>query len=107
MIRIDRLTKSYGRTRALDEVTLDVPEGSVFALVGPNGAGKTTAVRTLMNILQPDAGRVDVLGVDSRKLGAEQLAQIGVRLRKSATAGVDAGGIVLRVLQGILSCLGR
>jgi ABC-2 type transport system ATP-binding protein len=77
MIRIDRLTKRYGRTRALDEITLDVPAGSVFAMVGPNGAGKTTAVKTLMNILQPDAGRVEVLGTDSRRLGAEQLAQIG------------------------------
>ena len=77
MIRTDRLTKTFGRTRALDGLTLDVPEGSVFALVGPNGAGKTTAVKTLMNILQPDSGRADVLGVDSRKLGAKQLAQIG------------------------------
>jgi ABC-2 type transport system ATP-binding protein len=77
MIRTDRLTKTFGRTRALDAVTLDVPEGSVFALVGPNGAGKTTAVKTLMNILQPDSGRAEVLGVDSRKLGVDQLARIG------------------------------
>jgi len=77
MIRTDRLTKAFGRTRALDGLTLDVPEGSVFALVGPNGAGKTTAVKTLMNILQPDSGRAEVLGVDTRRLGADQLAQIG------------------------------
>jgi ABC-2 type transport system ATP-binding protein len=77
MIRTDRLTKAFGRTRALDGLTLDVPEGAVFALVGPNGAGKTTAVKTLMNILQPDSGRAEVLGVDTRRLGADQLAQIG------------------------------
>jgi ABC-2 type transport system ATP-binding protein len=77
MIRTDRLTKCFGRTRALDGLTLDVPEGSVFALVGPNGAGKTTAVKTLMNIIQPDSGRAEVLGVDTRRLGADQLAQIG------------------------------
>jgi ABC-2 type transport system ATP-binding protein len=77
MIRMDRLSKTFGRTRALDGVTLEVPAGSVFALAGPNGAGKTTAVQTLMNILQPDSGRAEVLGVDSRRLSADQLAQIG------------------------------
>jgi ABC-2 type transport system ATP-binding protein len=77
MIRTERLTKAFGHTRALDGVTLDVPEGSVFAMVGPNGAGKTTTVKTLMNILQPDSGRAEVLGVDSRRLGPDQLAQIG------------------------------
>jgi ABC-2 type transport system ATP-binding protein len=45
--------------------------------VGPNGAGKTTAIKTLMNILQPDAGRAEVLGVDSRRIGPAQLARIG------------------------------
>jgi ABC-2 type transport system ATP-binding protein len=77
MIRIDRLTKCFGRTCALDGITLDVPEGCVFALVGPNGAGKTTAVETLMNIIQPDSGCAEVLGVDTRRLGSDQLAQIG------------------------------
>jgi ABC-2 type transport system ATP-binding protein len=45
--------------------------------VGPNGAGKSTAIKTVMNIIQPSAGRAEILGVDSRALGAEQLAQIG------------------------------
>jgi ABC-2 type transport system ATP-binding protein len=77
MIRTDNLTKKYRRKEALSGLTLEVPEGSVFALVGPNGAGKSTAIKLLMNILQPTAGRAEVLGVDSRKLGADQLAQIG------------------------------
>ncbi|HXB67581.1 MAG TPA: ABC transporter ATP-binding protein [Candidatus Acidoferrales bacterium] len=77
MIRTQGLTKKYARNQALAGLTLEVPEGSVFALVGPNGAGKSTAIKLLMNILQPTAGRAEVLGVDSRKLGARQLAQIG------------------------------
>jgi ABC-2 type transport system ATP-binding protein len=77
MIRTQGLTKKYARHEALAGLTLEVPEGSVFALVGPNGAGKSTAIKLLMNILQPTAGRAEVLGVDSRKLGARQLAQIG------------------------------
>jgi len=77
MIRTENLAKRYGRTDALRGVTLEVPEGAVFALVGPNGAGKTTAIKTLMNIYQPSSGRAEVLGVDSRRLGPEQLARIG------------------------------
>ena len=77
MIRADHLTKKYARLEALHELTLDVPQGTVFALVGPNGAGKSTAIKTLMNIFEPTAGRAEVLGVDSRKLGPPQLAQIG------------------------------
>ncbi|MCU1238915.1 MAG: transporter related protein [Candidatus Solibacter sp.] len=77
VIRTEHLTRRYRRTLALDDVTLEVPEGSVFALVGPNGAGKSTAIKIAMNILQPSSGRAEILGVDSRSLGAEQLAQIG------------------------------
>jgi ABC-2 type transport system ATP-binding protein len=77
MIRTWELTKKYSRNEALHGLTLEVPEGSVFALLGPNGAGKSTAIKTVMNILRPTAGRAEVLGVDSRRLGAPQLAQIG------------------------------
>ena len=76
-LRTESLTKRFARVEALTGLTLEVPEGSVFALVGPNGAGKTTAIKILMNILRPTSGRAEVLGVDSRKLGSEQLAQIG------------------------------
>ena len=77
MIRTENLTKRYGRQEALNGVTLEVPPASVFALVGPNGAGKSTAIKIVMNLVRPSAGRVEILGVDSRRLGAEQLAEIG------------------------------
>jgi ABC-2 type transport system ATP-binding protein len=77
MIRCEQLTKKYGRTEALHGLTLDVPAGSAFALLGPNGAGKSTAIKTIMNILRPTSGRAEVLGVDSRRLGPRELAQIG------------------------------
>jgi ABC-2 type transport system ATP-binding protein len=76
-IRTDALTKTFGHTEALRGVTMEVPEGAVFALAGPNGAGKTTAIKTLLNIHHPTSGRADVLGVDSRRLGAGQFARIG------------------------------
>ena len=56
------LSKSYGATRALDGVDLDVARGEVFGLLGPNGAGKTTFVRCLMGLLPPDAGTVSLDG---------------------------------------------
>jgi ABC-2 type transport system ATP-binding protein len=77
VIRTENLTKTYRRNTALRDVTFEVPDGSIFALVGPNGAGKSSAIKIAMNILQPSAGRVEILGVDSRRLGAGQLAQIG------------------------------
>ena len=77
MIRIENLTKRYFRHEVLHGITFEVPPGSVFALVGPNGAGKSTAIKIIMNLIRPSGGRAEVLGVDSRRLGTEQLAEIG------------------------------
>jgi ABC-2 type transport system ATP-binding protein len=77
MIRTRDLVKRFGHHEALRGISMQVPEGSVFALLGPNGAGKTTAIKVLMNIQEPTSGTAEVLGVDSRRLGADQLAQIG------------------------------
>ncbi len=63
-IRTDLLGKSFGRTRVLDQLTLEVPTGAIYGLLGPNGAGKTTLVRILATLLTPDAGRAFVLGRD-------------------------------------------
>jgi ABC-2 type transport system ATP-binding protein len=71
------LGKRFGRHRAVNDLTLAVPEGSIFAFLGPNGAGKTTTIKMLMNIVRPSAGRASILGVDSRRLGPRELAQIG------------------------------
>lgn len=77
MIRTENLTKRYGKHEALSGVTLEVPPASVFALVGPNGAGKSTLIKTLLNLIHPTAGDAEMLGVDSRRLGARELAQVG------------------------------
>jgi ABC-2 type transport system ATP-binding protein len=77
MIRAENLTKQYRHNDALYGVSLEVPPGSVFALVGPNGAGKSTFIKLAMNLVTPTAGSIQVLGVNSRHLGPEQLARIG------------------------------
>jgi ABC-2 type transport system ATP-binding protein len=77
MIHIENLWKKFGRFEALRGLSFDVPEGSAFAMIGANGAGKTTTIKVLMNILAPTRGSATLLGVDSRKLSARELAQIG------------------------------
>jgi ABC-2 type transport system ATP-binding protein len=63
-VRVEALRKSFGSTKALDGLDLEVPEGTILGLLGPNGAGKTTAVRVLTTLLLPDSGRATVAGVD-------------------------------------------
>jgi ABC-2 type transport system ATP-binding protein len=58
------LVKTFGRTRALDGLELQVETGEVLGFLGPNGAGKTTAIRVLLGLLRPDAGRAVLLGGD-------------------------------------------
>ena len=77
IIETKQLTRRYGQLEAVHDLTLAVPAGSVFALLGPNGAGKTTTIKLLMNLLVPTAGEARVLGVDARRLGEAQRAQIG------------------------------
>ena len=71
------LTHHYGKTAAVDGLTLSVPEGSIYAFLGPNGAGKTTTIKMLLNILPPTAGAAKVIGTDTRQLGPAEFTQIG------------------------------
>ncbi|MDV6010957.1 ATP-binding cassette domain-containing protein [Haloechinothrix sp. LS1_15] len=78
MIKGTGLVKRYGTVTALDGIDLSVPEGTVLGLLGPNGAGKTTAVRTFTTLLKPDAGSVEVAGVDVLADPYEAKHRIGV-----------------------------
>ena len=64
LLRTEKLTKDYGRFRALDAIDLDVAPGEVVGLLGPNGSGKTTALRLVLGFLQPTSGRASVAGHD-------------------------------------------
>jgi len=63
-ISVERITKKFGKIQALNELSLDVDPGTVFALLGPNGSGKTTLVRILTTLLRPDSGVARVGGYD-------------------------------------------
>jgi ABC-2 type transport system ATP-binding protein len=77
-IRTEGLTRSFGETRALAGVDLEVEAGTICAVLGRNGAGKTTAVRILTTLLLPDAGRAEVAGFDVVRDPARVRARIGV-----------------------------
>jgi ABC-2 type transport system ATP-binding protein len=76
-IRAESLTKRYVSVCALDGVSLQIPEGAIYALVGPNGAGKTTAIKILMNLISSTSGSAEVLGMDSRRIRGQAFTQIG------------------------------
>jgi ABC-2 type transport system ATP-binding protein len=63
-LEIYGLTKRFGATLALDGLTLSVPPESCFGLVGPNGSGKSTTLRSVVGLVRPDAGRIEVCGID-------------------------------------------
>jgi ABC-2 type transport system ATP-binding protein len=76
-LQTDALGKRYGSKWALRDCTLEVPEGTVTALVGPNGAGKTTLLQLAVGLLEPSTGGVSVLGRSPRDQAAELLPRIG------------------------------
>jgi len=77
MIRFHRLTKRYGTLTAVDDLTLEVRPGEVYALLGPNGAGKTTALRCLATLLTPTSGSASVFGADAVRDPLEVRRRIG------------------------------
>ena len=63
MLELKNVSKSFGKFKALDNLTMTIPQGSVYGLVGPNGAGKTTAIRHITGVYRPDAGDITMEGL--------------------------------------------
>jgi ABC-2 type transport system ATP-binding protein len=79
VITVSNLVKRYGRTVAVNDVSLDVFEGEIFGLIGPNGAGKTTTMECVQGHRVPDQGTISVLGLDPRRDSAALRQRIGVQ----------------------------
>src|ERR1700759_3701531 len=73
-IEIQSVTKTFGAVTAVDDLSLRVPEGTVYGFIGPNGSGKTTTLRMIVNIFYPDRGTVRVFG---KEAGPERSSLIG------------------------------
>jgi ABC-2 type transport system ATP-binding protein len=88
-IRVESLVRDFDRVRAIDHLSLEIPAGTVFGFLGPNGAGKTTMIRTLLGLLEPTAGRAEVLGFDTRTQAHE--------IRRRAGALLEHAGLYERL----------
>src|SRR5215471_1768307 len=72
----ERLTKSYSGRRVVDNLSLRVPEGTVYGLLGRNGAGKSTTLKMLVGMVHPDYGRWELLGEDGAALPPRTRARV-------------------------------
>ena len=78
MIQVQNLSKSFGKVKAVQNVSFDAPDGRITGLLGPNGAGKSTTLRMLYTLLKPDNGTAKVDGFDVRESPIEVQRRIGV-----------------------------
>jgi len=81
LARLDNVSKRYGNITALNGLNLSVHAGEILALLGPNGAGKTTSVSLMLNLVEPDSGKVSLFNQDPQELSARQ--RIGVMLQNA------------------------
>ena len=77
VISLRNVSKSYGAQHALSDVSLEVPKGTIFALLGENGAGKSTAIKIMLGMIEADEGHCEVLGRDSAHEGLEIRRRVG------------------------------
>ncbi len=78
LLALTDLTKAFGGLVAVDGLSLDVPEGEIFALIGPNGAGKSTTFNLISGLLAPDTGRVHFAGADITRTPPQERAHRGI-----------------------------
>jgi ABC-2 type transport system ATP-binding protein len=75
-ITISHVSKTFGAHRAVADLSLDVPAGSIYGFIGPNGSGKTTTIRMILNIILPDAGEIRVLGQPVRSAARDDIGYL-------------------------------
>ena len=101
MLNIDHVVKNYSDFRL--DVTMEVKPGCITGLVGRNGAGKSTTFKAILNLICPESGSVQVLGTDSRHLGAKEREELGVVLADSGFSEY----LTVRDIDGILKTMYR
>ena len=77
VIKIDNLTKHYGKKRGVEDVSFEVRKGEIFGFIGPNGAGKSTTIRSMLGFIRFESGSIEILGMDSVKDHEKILKNIG------------------------------
>jgi ABC-2 type transport system ATP-binding protein len=75
-VELERITKTFGATVAVDDLSLAVPQGSIYGFIGPNGSGKTTTLRMIMNIFYPDRGKILLFGGATKGAANERIGYL-------------------------------
>ena len=88
ILEAEKIVKDYQGHRALNEVSIKVPKGSIFGLLGPNGAGKTTLIRIINQITAPDSGEVSFNG---HRLQRDDIFRIGASIANEFTVEAETG----------------
>ncbi|WP_077620524.1 ABC transporter ATP-binding protein [Bacillus sinesaloumensis] len=77
VIEIKNLTKMYGKSRGIEDISFHVEEGEIFGFIGPNGAGKSTTIRTMLSLIYPTSGSAKIFGKDTIQFSSEIKKEIG------------------------------
>ncbi len=80
MLKLKNVSASYGKIQALHDISLEIPEGKIVALLGANGAGKTSTLKVITGLLQPTEGTVEFDGKDLTRMGTEEIVPLGVSM---------------------------
>lgn len=98
VLRVERLTKRYGRRVVVQSLSFELRCGEVLGLLGPNGAGKTTAIAMILGLVRPDAGRIEILGLDGTRERERALQRVGAIIESPTFYPYLSGIDNLRVL---------
>jgi ABC-2 type transport system ATP-binding protein len=82
IIKVDRLSKSFGDIHAVRDLSFSVNQGDIYGFLGQNGAGKSTTIRMLLTLIRPDAGEIELLGMNLRSHRKEILMQVGAVIER-------------------------
>ena len=84
ILELQKVSKFYGKTEALKDISFKVAEGEIYGLIGPNGSGKTTVLKTIAGHLRPDSGRIFISGYDQQKEFADAVDFVGAMVEYPA-----------------------
>ncbi|MFC1784022.1 ABC transporter ATP-binding protein [Candidatus Neomarinimicrobiota bacterium] len=82
ILSVKALTKSFGKRKAVDNLSFEIKEGEIFGFLGPNGAGKSTAIRSMLSLIKPDEGDIEIFGKSLRKNKNSALQRVGALVER-------------------------
>jgi ABC-2 type transport system ATP-binding protein len=82
ILSIKNLSKSFGKRKAVDNLSFDIREGEIFGFLGPNGAGKSTAIRAMLSLIKPDEGDIKIFNKSIKKIKNSALQKVGALVER-------------------------